>query len=196
MMSLLMLLAVAAAPAAEAAAPDPAAAPAERGVIAYPPAFFAAASPTSAYDMVTRLPGFTFELRRGARMRPGNAATASRRVAKNDTLDEIPKRIPTAAVAHRADPRRGASTCRVSRATSCATSGFRAASPASTSSTTTGADQLRAEAHGSGRAVACRCHRSWQGPERELGDGKRVRYRAGGAVRLRPTSTPTPAGSD
>src|SRR3954453_23003102 len=96
-MNVLMLLAAAAAPAAGAAAA------AEHGVIAYPPAFFAAASPTSAYDMVTRLTGFTFDkgaVVRGLADAGGNVLIDGHPpVAKNDTLDEILKRIPTASVA-------------------------------------------------------------------------------------------------
>ena len=51
-----------------AQAPEPpSAAAAGRGVIAYPPAFFADARPVNAYDMVIRLPGFSFD--KGATVR-------------------------------------------------------------------------------------------------------------------------------
>jgi hypothetical protein len=49
---------------APAAPPTPvvsADAAAQRGVIAYPPEFFAAAQPSTALDMITRLPGFSLE---------------------------------------------------------------------------------------------------------------------------------------
>ena len=94
-----MLLAAAAAPAVETAP----AAPADRGVLAYAPGFFADASPTSAYDMVIRLPGFTFDkgaVVRGLADAGGNVLVDGQPpVSKNDTLDEILKRIPANAVA-------------------------------------------------------------------------------------------------
>lgn len=100
--SLLLILA-AAAPAAETAEPAPAVGAAEHGVIAYPPGFFADAAPTSAYDMVIRLPGFTFDkgaLVRGLADAGGNVLIDGQPpVSKNDTLDEILKRIPAAAIA-------------------------------------------------------------------------------------------------
>ncbi|RAK66332.1 TonB-dependent receptor plug domain-containing protein [Phenylobacterium kunshanense] len=99
-----MLAAAAAPPAAvEAlpAAPQPAAA--ERGVTAYPPAFFADVRPVSAYDMVVRLPGFTFDKGstvRGLEGSGGNVLIDGKPpLAKNDTLEDILRRIPAASVA-------------------------------------------------------------------------------------------------
>lgn len=100
----LMIAAAAAPAAAEQAAPPPAPAPAEaeQGVIAYPPSFFADAKPVSAYDMVLRIPGFSFD--KGAAVR-GLAGAAGNvfidgqaPVSKNDALDEILKRIPAGSV--------------------------------------------------------------------------------------------------
>jgi len=90
---------------AAAAAPQAAVAPAavERGVIAYPPAFFADIRPVSAYDMVIRLPGFTFD--KGATVRGlegsgGNVLIDGHPpLAKNDPLEDILKRIPAGSVA-------------------------------------------------------------------------------------------------
>ncbi|MDP3175455.1 MAG: hypothetical protein Q8M88_13560, partial [Phenylobacterium sp.] len=109
-MSLILMLVAAAAPAAaqvetQAAAPSPSPPPAvapDQGIIAYPASFFADTSPTSALDMVQRLPGFQFDKGQAVR---GLAAAAGNvlidgeaPVAKNDTLDEILKRIPVSAV--------------------------------------------------------------------------------------------------
>src|SRR5689334_16108644 len=101
-----ILIAAAAAPpaAAEAVAPAPApSAGPERGVIAYPPSFFAESKPTSAYDMVLRVPGFTFD--KGAATTRGLAGSSGNvyidgqpPVSKNDGLDDILKRIPAASV--------------------------------------------------------------------------------------------------
>ena len=100
-----LLIAAAVAPqAAEqavATAPAPVAA-AERGVIAYPPSFFAEAKPISAYDMVLRVPGFTFEkgaVVRGLAGAGGNVLIDGQPPnSKNDGLDETLKRIPAASV--------------------------------------------------------------------------------------------------
>lgn len=76
---------------------------AEQGVSAYPPAFFAEASPVSAYDMVQRIPGFTFDGGvevRGLAGAGGNVLIDGQPpVSKNDRLDEVLKRIPAASVA-------------------------------------------------------------------------------------------------
>lgn len=76
---------------------------AEPGVIAYPAAFFADVRPTSAYDMVLRLPGFSFD--KGATVRGlagsgGNVLIDGQPpLAKNDSLEDILKRIPATSVA-------------------------------------------------------------------------------------------------
>lgn len=99
-----MLAAAVAPPAAVEAvptAPQPTAA--ERGVVAYPPAFFADVRPVSAYDMVIRLPGFTFDKGstvRGLEGSGGNVLIDGKPpLAKNDTLEDILRRIPAASVA-------------------------------------------------------------------------------------------------
>lgn len=96
-MSVWLMIAAAAQPAAVETA-----APAEQGVIAYPPSFFAAASPTNAYDMVIRVPGFTFDKGTAIRGLAGSGGNVlvdgAPQVAKNDALDEILKRIPAASV--------------------------------------------------------------------------------------------------
>ncbi|KRB52459.1 MAG: TonB-dependent receptor [Pseudomonadota bacterium] len=82
---------------------DAAAAETSGDVIAYPPAFFAQAAPATAFDMVARLPGFSFE--RGSNVRGlggagGNVLIDGQpAVSKNDNLEEILKRIPASAVA-------------------------------------------------------------------------------------------------
>src|ERR1044072_8554245 len=83
-----------AAPAAPAAA--------DQDALVFPAAFFAEAQPVSAYDMVLRLPGFTFDAGdsdvRGLAGAGGNVLVDGRRpAAKGDTLDAILKRIPAGA---------------------------------------------------------------------------------------------------
>ena len=95
-MSMIWMMLAAAAPAAiQAAAPD-------KGVIAYPPSFFAESRPVSAHDMILRVPGFSFD--KGASVR-GLAGAGGNvlidglpPVSKNDALDEILKRIPAGTV--------------------------------------------------------------------------------------------------
>lgn len=109
MSSMWMILAAAAAPQVEepAVAAPPAA---ERGVTAYPPAFFAEVRPVSAYDMVIRLPGFAFDKGstvRGLEGSGGNVIIDGHSpLAKNDSLEEILRRIPASSVA-RVDVIRG-----------------------------------------------------------------------------------------
>jgi outer membrane receptor protein involved in Fe transport len=81
--------------------------PAEPGpvsqVTAYPPAFFAAVQPTSAYDMLTVLPGYVFTESdsdvRGFTGAVGNVLIdGSRPAGKQESLESILRRIPAAAV--------------------------------------------------------------------------------------------------
>ena len=83
-----------------------AASPATNGgdTLAFPASFFAAAQPATAYDMVLRVPGFSFDAGdadvRGLAGAGGNVLLDGRRpAAKGDTLDAILKRIPARAVA-------------------------------------------------------------------------------------------------
>ena len=98
-------MAAAAAPAvnAEAVVPSSASATPESGVIGYPAAFFADVRPTSAYDMVLRLPGFSFDKGstvRGLAGSGGNVLIDGRPpLSKNDPLEDILRRIPAASVA-------------------------------------------------------------------------------------------------
>ncbi len=93
-------------PVSEAAAAPlkPAASGDRDGVTNYPPAFFAASQPNTAYDMIGRLPGFVFDPGDTAR---GFAGTASnvlidgqRPASKSDTTDSILSRIPASDVDH------------------------------------------------------------------------------------------------
>jgi outer membrane receptor protein involved in Fe transport len=94
---------VAAGPTAKAAEPAP-------GVLSYPPSFFAEVGPSNALDMVMRVPGFTFDkgtVVRGLEGSGGNVLIDGQvPVSKNDTLDEMLKRIPASSVA-RVDVIRG-----------------------------------------------------------------------------------------
>lgn len=90
--------------AASAAAPSPAPSPApvedgavQRGVIPYPPAFFAAAQPSTALDMITRLPGFSLEQGDSARGFAGTSGNVlingERPTSKNESLEDMLRRI-------------------------------------------------------------------------------------------------------
>lgn len=196
------IIAAAAAPqAAEAVAPLTQAAPAppETGVIAYPPSFFAAAQPTNAYDMIIRLPGFTFD--KGAAVRglagaSGNVLIDGQPpVSKNDSLEEILKRIPAGAVERVELIRGGAPGIDMEGRSVLAnvvrkqTAGFRAAVMPSSYFIYDGRTlhSLRAEAQwrwpGGRSAELSQVY--GQGPNEEYGDGVRTRYNADGSVRLR-----------
>lgn len=86
-------VAVAAAPAADA----------QQGVVSYKPAFFAAQQPSTAFDMISRIPGFSLD--NGASVRgfegaAGNVLIDGQRPAsKSDDLDDILRRLPASSVA-------------------------------------------------------------------------------------------------
>jgi hypothetical protein len=96
---------------AQEAAPAPP--PAAASVIPYPTSFFAAMRPDTAYDMVLRLPGFTFDdgsAVRGLAGAAGNVLIDGQRPSsKTDDLVAILRRIPAAQVA-RIDLIRGGQT--------------------------------------------------------------------------------------
>ena len=83
-----------------AAAPEAAA---SQGVIAYPPAFFAAARPVNAREMLDRIPGFVFNGGDGVRGYEGAAGNVlidgQRPASKSDNLDDILRRTPASKVA-------------------------------------------------------------------------------------------------
>jgi hypothetical protein len=72
------------------------------GVLDYPPSFFAAARPNTAYDMIGRLPGFNFDDGKSARGFAGTAGNVlidgQRPTAKTDDLQSILTRIPASDV--------------------------------------------------------------------------------------------------
>lgn len=72
------------------------------GTNSYPASFFASAKPNTAFDMIARLPGFTFdpgESVRGFAGAAGNVLIDGERPStKADTLDNILKRIPASSV--------------------------------------------------------------------------------------------------
>ncbi len=67
-------------------------------VLTYQAAFFAEARPNTAYDMIGRLPGFTFSNTGTARGFAGNAGNVlidgQRPTSKSDDLQSILQRIP------------------------------------------------------------------------------------------------------
>ena len=72
-------------------------------ISAYPASFFASGRPDTAFDMIARLPGFTFDSGQTVRGFAGAAGNVlidgERPPTKTDTLDDILKRIPASAVA-------------------------------------------------------------------------------------------------
>ncbi|NEX92780.1 TonB-dependent receptor [Caulobacter sp. 17J65-9] len=89
--------------ATETSAPAPAAGQdAAQGVIAYPSSFFTEARPNTAMDMITRLPGFSFnggDNVRGFGGAAGNVLIDGERPAsKTDNLESIIRRIPASQV--------------------------------------------------------------------------------------------------
>jgi hypothetical protein len=71
-------------------------------VVIYPAVFFASSQPTTALDMVQRTPGFTFDAGAGARGFAGAAGNVlldgARPASKDDTLDDVLRRIPASSV--------------------------------------------------------------------------------------------------
>ncbi len=171
---------------------------AEVGRSVYPPSFFAEAQPTNAYDMVIRLPGFSFD--RGAVVRGlagagGNVLIDGQPpVSKNDSLEEILKRIPTGAVERIELIRGGALGIDMDGRSVMAnvvrkqTAGFRAAVTPSTSIVYDGRvlNGLRAEAQWrwpGGRSAELSQAFS-MGAFDEMGDGHRRRTNANGTTRI------------
>jgi outer membrane receptor protein involved in Fe transport len=89
-----------AAVAPEAATVAPA--PVAEGVIPYPAAYFASSSPSTALDMLARLPGFTLDTGSSVRGFGGAAGNVlidgERPTSKTDDLESILKRIPASQV--------------------------------------------------------------------------------------------------
>lgn len=85
-----------------AVAATPATATPQEGVIAYPPAFFAAQQPGNAHEMVLRLPGFAFDdgdSQRGFEGGGGNVLIDGQRpTSKTDNLEEILRRLPASQI--------------------------------------------------------------------------------------------------
>lgn len=71
--------------------------PVQRGVIPYSPEFFAAAQPSTALDMITRLPGFTLDQGDNARGFAGTAGNVlingERPTTKSELLEDMLRRI-------------------------------------------------------------------------------------------------------
>ncbi|RYE04559.1 MAG: TonB-dependent receptor, partial [Sphingomonadales bacterium] len=76
---------------------------AQTGIITYPPEFFAASGPNTAFDMIQRVPGFGLDTgnseARGLASAQGNVLIdGSRPSSKTDNLFDILRRIPAASV--------------------------------------------------------------------------------------------------
>ena len=199
-MGMLMIAAAAAALAAgepsAPASPAPGRVAAESGVLAYPASFFAEASPSTAYDMVIRVPGFSFDkgtVVRGLAGAGGNVLIDGEpAVAKNDALDEILKRIPAAAVAHVDLIRGGAPGIDMQGRTVMvnvvrkSTAGFRGATTAGGYLVYDGRVLGGTRAEGQWRWAGGRAAEAsiilGYGPDDQLGDGRRIRYAPNGSV--------------
>ncbi|WP_304169682.1 TonB-dependent siderophore receptor [Phenylobacterium aquaticum] len=168
------------------------------GAISYPPSFFAEVGPTTALDMVMRLPGFTFDkgvVVRGLEGSGGNVLVDSAApVAKNDTLDEILKRIPAGSVARIDVIRGGAPGIDMQGRTVVAnvvrkqTAGFHGAVSATTQLLSDHRVLDGARAEGQWRWNGKLAELSMvlgKGPDDQLGDGPRVRTAADGKVLIR-----------
>ena len=166
-----------------------------RGVIAYPPAFFAEAAPDSAYDMILRLPGFTFD--KGAAVRGlagsgGNVLIDGQPpVSKNDALDELLKRIPAASVARIELIRGGApgidmqGRSVIANVVRARTDGARGAVMTSAHFINDGRvlTSLRAESQAEWRGRRFEGSLVYgKGPDDTLGDGPRMRFGPNGEV--------------
>lgn len=104
-MSLGIILAAAVTAVPTAASPPPAESASvatTSGVTVYPVAFFTPYQPTTALDMLGRLPGFTLDTGGGVRGFGGAAGNVlidgGRPTSKDDSLDEILKRIPASSI--------------------------------------------------------------------------------------------------
>lgn len=190
----LAALAVAMAVSGEAVAAD---AP-QAGVISYSSAFFAETGPNTALDMVQRLPGFTFD--RGVAVRGlegggGNVLIDGEPVvSKNDTLDEMLRRIPVASVL-RVDVIRGGAPgidmrgrTVVANVVRKSQSGFHGAVSATTWSIYDGRTMNGVRAEGQWRWDGKLLELSMvmgSGPDDLLGDGRRTRITPSGTVLIR-----------
>jgi len=94
-----MLIVHVLAQAAAAAAPE---AVAQQGVLSYPPSFFESFRPSNAFEMVQRVPGFTFDGGddvRGYEGAAGNVLIDGQRpAAKSDNLESILRRLPASQI--------------------------------------------------------------------------------------------------
>lgn len=81
--------------------------------VSYPPEFFAAARPNTAFDMIQRLPGFQFDGGGGVRGLAGGGGNVlidgARPASKSDSLEAVLRRLPAAQVARIEVIRGGAS---------------------------------------------------------------------------------------
>ena len=201
-----VLMAAAATPqvaeqAAVAAPSPPVSTASAKGVIAYPPSFFAESQPVSAYDMVLRVPGFAFD--KGAAVRGlagsgGNVLVDGQPpVSKTDGLDDILKRIPAAAVERIELVRGGAPGIDMEGRTILAnvvrkqTAGFRGAISPTVFFVYNGKilPGLRFEGQwrwpGGRAAEISQVFGTGHMPNNDLGIGPRTRYNADNTVRLR-----------
>jgi outer membrane receptor protein involved in Fe transport len=103
-MTLLIVLAQAAAASAPAPTAIGAEAPAQPAVVGYPAAFFTSLNSANALDMVSRIPGFTLDTGASVRGYEGAAGNVlidgQRPSSKSDSIDQLLQRIPISQVDH------------------------------------------------------------------------------------------------
>ena len=171
---------------------------AQPGVISYSGAFFAETGPNTALDMVQRLPGFTFDkgvVVRGLEGGGGNVLIDGEPVvSKNDTLDEILRRIPVGSVL-RVDVIRGGAAgidmrgrTVVANVVRKSQSGFHGALSATNWNIYDGRTMNGMRAEGQWRWDGKLLELSMvlgSGPDDLLGDGRRTRTTPTGAVLIR-----------
>ncbi len=171
---------------------------AETGVISYSTAFFAETGPNTALDMVQRLPGFTFDrgvVVRGLEGGGGNVLIDGEPVvSKNDTLDEMLRRIPVGSVL-RVDVIRGGAPgidmrgrTVVANVVRKSQSGFHGALSATNWNIYDGRTNNGMRAEGQWRWNGKLLELSvviGSGPDDLLGDGRRIRITPTGTVLIR-----------
>ena len=171
---------------------------AQAGVISYSSAYFAETGPNTALDMVQRLPGFTFDrgvVVRGLEGGGGNVLIDGEPVvSKNDTLDDLLRRMPAASVL-RVDVIRGSAPgidmrgrTVVANVVRKSQSGFRGALSATNWNIYDGRTMNGLRAEGQWRWNGKLLEVSTvlgSGPDDLLGDGRRTRVTPGGVVLIR-----------
>ena len=168
--------------------------PVTQGVISYPPAYFAEQRPSTALDMVQRLPGFSIDGGDDVRGFEGAAGNilidGARPTSKTDDIEEILRRIPAAQVDHVELIRGGAPGVDMQGKSILANvvkvkgAGFQAVVALANNYNVNGQDRFGVRLEGSGQAGPGAWEgglRYGQGLDDGAGEGPRVRIAPNGA---------------